>query len=138
VKTLKELMESGAEYEKNLAFVRKMHSKGTPNPMGHNYYFALKDGKGNDAIITFLLQPMNWGVVISEIIVAEDKGRMGFGTHVLQMITKEADKDGIELSLSAVPLAHAGKKIPKGKLIATYKKYGFKIDRGDHMIRKPK
>lgn len=130
--------EASDDLKKNQAFVRKIHGKATPNPMGHNFYFQLKKSDDESAIVLVLLNAMNWGVVISEMIVAEGKTGQGYGNHILKMITKEADKDGIKLSLSAVPLAHAGKKIPKGKLKAFYKKHGFKSDGGDTMRREPK
>ncbi len=138
MKTLKQFVgPHGPEWDKQVAFVKKIHAKGKPNPVGHNFYMGLKT-KDDDAIIVFKLKPFPTFVHIEEIVVTEDKGRKGFGTHVLKMITKEADKDGIELHLFAVPLDHAGKKIPKGKLQSIYKKHGFKLDRADLMVRMPK
>jgi GNAT superfamily N-acetyltransferase len=145
-KTLKTFLNEAAvkltlggnnDLKKNQAFVRKMYSMATPNPLGNNYYFQLNKGK-ESATILFELHAMNWGVIIDSLVVAEDKGRKGFGNHILTKITDQADKDGIELTLSAVPLAHAGKKIPKGKLVAFYKKHGFKKSGGDQMFRAPK
>ena len=120
----------------NEKFIRKIYSKAHPTPFGGGVVFSFSQ-KGDDepTMIKVDLHPMIDSVHITEITVLEDKGGKGFGDHVMKIITKEADRMKVDLNLNAVPLAHKGKKIPKGKLIRFYKKHGFKVDRGDHMVR---
>lgn len=134
------LKEFGSKEElaKNRKFVHKIYSMAQPNPMNdRQVFFSFKD-KDVAALIIVEMTPLTWAVVLDTLTVAEGKTGLGFGDHVLKIITKEADKDGIKITLSAVPLDHAGKKIPKGKLKAFYKKHGFKSSGGDNMIREPK
>lgn len=128
------LIES--DLNKNKAFVRKIYNMAQPNPIGRGAYFALKSDDGKDTgFVKFELFGMQDFVHISDILVAEDKGGKGFGDYVMKIITKEADKDNIDLHLAAVPTAHQGKKIPKSKLVKFYKKHGFVSIGGDEMER---
>lgn len=122
----------------NKAFVNKIYKMAQPNPLDHReFYFGLKD-KDDTFIVKFQLAAMRDEVHISHIIVAEAKTGKGAGTHVLKIITDEADKMGITLSLIAKPIKHAGSLVPKAKLVSIYKKYGFKVERGSSMYRDPK
>jgi len=133
------LNESADEFSKSNAFVKKIHAKGTPNPIGSGVIFALKSGKVS-GLIKVLLHAMSDGsVVIDELIVLENNIKKGFGSHILKLITTEADKDDITLSLFAKPIdVHGQKPITINKLKKFYKQHGFKAKRGDMIEREPK
>lgn len=136
MKTLRQLFESAQK--KNKEFIRKIYAMGSQNPIGRGVVFMIKDDDGEDALIRLEMVDLPESAHITEITVLEDKGGKGMGDFLMKEITKIADKMKVDLDLNAVPLAHQGKKIPKGKLIKFYKKHGFKSDGGDHMIREYK
>lgn len=136
MKTLRQLFES--TQKKNKDFIHKIYGMGSRNPIGRGVVFMIRDDDGEDALIRLEMVDLPESAHITEITVLEDKGGKGMGDFLMDVITKEADKMNVDLDLNAVPLAHQGKKIPKGKLVKFYKKHGFKNDGGDHMIRKHK
>lgn len=134
---LTQLNES--DKNKNKAFVNKIYSMGQRNPIGRGIYFYMEsDNAKENAVVRLEMFGMDDFAHISEIVVAEDKGGKGYGDHIMKLITKQADKDKIDLSLDAVPIAHQGKKIPKSTLRRFYKKHGFVGAGGDRMERKQK
>jgi GNAT superfamily N-acetyltransferase len=69
-----------------------------------------------------------------------DHGK-GFGTAIMSSFAKEADRRGVTLRGAVQPLkVPGGKKIPKAKLRAFYKKFGFEKfgSHPDSIIRYPK
>lgn len=138
IEHIKEAEEEN-DYEKNLQFVKDFYATGFPNPMGKGVVFTLADDIGGEevkAMVMVIMDPKTWGVYISEIHVLEGKGKMGFGSYILGLITKMADEQGITLFLTPKPLDTQGKKIPKAKLVQFYKKNGFVNYQGG-MVRKP-
>ena len=137
MKTLKSLL-SESKQSLNQKYIRKIYKMGFPNPISNGYVISIKDDDEEDAMIRIEMHSLPDSAHITEITVLEDKGGKGIGDWFMSVMTKEADKMKVDLDLNAVPLAHAGKKIPKGKLVKFYKKHGFKSDGGDHMVRKHK
>jgi hypothetical protein len=125
------------DIDKMIEFVRKFYATGHQNPIGRGVVFGLKD-KGKSAMVKVELTPKVNDVHLTEIITLEDMGKRGFGDYVMKSLTDLADKMDIPLTLFAVPLQHQGVKIPKAKLVAFYKRHGFKTKSGDFMERKPK
>jgi len=126
--------------EKAKAFVRKLYSRGHPNPFGGGTFFNLKGDNDEEGLVKVLLHPMGNGTVhISELISTDYQGK-GFGSYVLKIITDLADKEDITLNLFAKPISVRDKKdIPLNKLISFYKKAGFKSGKvKQEMIREPK
>jgi GNAT superfamily N-acetyltransferase len=140
MKNLKQFILDVSNLNDNKDFVRKIYSKGLQNPIGDGVVFGLRhpETKNMDAGILVDLKPKHDYVYVQEIRVLEGKTAQGFGGHIMKYITDQADKDKIDLSLYAKPLKNEGSMIPKSKLIKFYKKYGFKLERGDDMVRKPK
>lgn len=64
----------------------------------------------------------------------------GAGSRLLAKIAAIADKHGVRVALFAVPLGvgKGKRKIPRAKLIAWYKRFGFRVVDTDYMIREPK
>lgn len=114
-------------------FIKIIYKDGMANPMGRGVIFGV-----GDALVHVELSSFGNMVHIGFIGVLEDKVGKGFGDFIMKKITKEADKQDITLHLQAVPVAVAGKKIPKAKLIKFYKKNGFIKQKGAAMIREPK
>lgn len=134
---LTNLFESKLDVNKR--YVQKMYKQGLANPIGRGVIYSFTDDEVN-AMILVELTPMEGRVILSELRVLEGKYKMGFGAAVLDMLTKEADKMKVDLSLHAVPLKGEGKTIPKNKLKTFYKKHGFVLQGkgGDQMMREPK
>lgn len=118
---------------KSIKFIKTIYKDGMVNPIGRGVIFGVGEG-----LVHVELSSFGDMVHIGFIGVLEDKVGKGFGDFIMRKITKEADKQDITLHLQAVPVAIAGKKIPKAKLIKFYKKNGFVKQNGDAMIREPK
>lgn len=71
--------------------------------------------------------------VISRINVMEKYRGLGYGTKILNMILKDADREGVTLFLDLVPSGGLNGK----ELKAWYMRHGFIWD-AYHMIRQPK
>jgi hypothetical protein len=72
---------------------------------------------------------------ISWMQVVPGDERKGAATKTLTKLTKMADKHGVRMGLQAIPTGSP--KISKGKLKGLYRKFGFKVDHGDYMVREP-
>ena len=80
------------------------------------------------------LRPFDGRIHLSWIQTLKPKS--GAATETMKFLTELADKHGVAMSLSAVPKGKGETKIPKAKLVAFYKRFGF-IGHPDEMIREP-
>lgn len=80
------------------------------------------------------LRPFDGRIHLSWIQTLKPKS--GAATETMKFLTEIADKHGVAMSLSAVPKGKGETKIPKAKLVAFYKRFGF-TGHPDEMIREP-
>jgi hypothetical protein len=80
------------------------------------------------------LRPFDGRIHLSWIQTLKPKS--GAATETMKFLTELADKHGVAMSLSAVPKGKGETKIPKAKLVAFYKRFGF-TGHPDEMIREP-
>ena len=81
------------------------------------------------------LRPFDGRIHLSWIQTLKPKS--GAATETMKFLTELADKHGVAMSLSAVPKGSGETKIPKAKLVAFYKRFGF-TGHPDDMVREPK
>lgn len=132
--TLKDyLKEAPFDKQAQIKFINSVYKKAYPNPMGRGAIFSFKSGD-TQAMIQVEFDTFADGVILKTLHVLEGNMKKGFGSHVLKIITAEADKQDIKLILHPKPFS---KEIPQGKLVSFYKKHGF-VGNKDRMTREPK
>lgn len=86
--------------------------------------------------VTLKLRPWEGHIHIEWMQVPPDSAGRGAATKALDILSSMADKHRVQMGLNAKPTGLP--KIPKGKLKALYRKFGFVSVGGDRMLRDPK
>jgi hypothetical protein len=115
------------------AAARDVDALGFPNPL-----FDAETVVGDESAVAIHVDTLDGMLWIDNIRAFNHKD--GAGSRLLAKIAAIADKHGVRVALFAVPL-NVGpdkRKIPRAKLIAWYKRFGFRVVDTDYMIREPK
>ena len=95
------------------------------------YYHITTNTSAKDIIADANISVYDTGVIITRLYVNPSYRKLGYGSHVLNEIMKDADTD--KLILWATPNSFT---VPREKIIKWYEKHGFIYDEEHKMMKR--
>lgn len=127
--------ESDSDNSAAQQLVSNIEKRGHPHPfMRNTIMWSFKDDP--KSLVMVELQAFDGYVYVTGLQSSVQK--KGYGEYIMKLIIDEADKLGVTLRGIAKPFGTKDIAIPKAKLVAFYKKLGFKVEPNGEMTKEPK